>query len=272
MFTEGLDWARFFSTALWAIWRVRNNVVFNHSQPTSQRIWSLIKLLATEDLATRSAVHALLPPEPALDVFVSRRARPHFISWTAPDEGWTEFNVDGALSIDLLACCGKMLRDSRGRWIKGFCRGDLTYHNVFLVELSAIQSAVEIALGMDLQHVIVESDALEAIHLLSSENVHAHPFGSLAASILRMQRDHGSIVFQHTPREANSLGDYLAGVGYRFPLGTHLLDSPFGECHKFLALDLGEARSCCLVSFGFEPLNVTKKKRIYFIFPNLLFL
>lgn len=48
------------------------------------------------------------------------------------------------------------------------------------------------------------------------------------------------MVFRHTHLEGNSLVDYLARVRrFFFPFGTHLVESPFKECHGLLSLDFG---------------------------------
>lgn len=49
----------------------------------------------------------------------------------------------------------------------------------------------------------------------------------VARSIRQLQNEHGNLVFRHVLREANSLADYLARTSRDFPIGVHLLDSPF---------------------------------------------
>lgn len=41
-------------------------------------------------------------------------------------------------------------------------------------------------------------------------------------------------------RDVNQVADWLASVALHFPLGIHVLPSPFGDCHRLLSLDLAE--------------------------------
>lgn len=145
-------------------------------------------------------------------------------------------NVDGALTLDFLAGCGGVFRDENGVWLKGFCwnLGRLASSNVFLTELMAVKLAVETSMGLDFPRIIIESDSMEVVCLLQSQEVGEHHFAQIVMDILRMQADHGNLLFQHTPRECNSIADYLAKIGLDLPYGSHWFDSPVGECHSLL--------------------------------------
>lgn len=70
--------------------------------------------------------------------------------------------------------------------MKGFARnlGQLSSANVFLTELLAISTALELIMGLDLPKVIVESNALEVILLLNSRDILGDRYENLASEIL----------------------------------------------------------------------------------------
>lgn len=76
------------------------------------------------------------------------------------------------------------------------------------------------------------------VELLREKDVSSHQYDQIALGILQMMSAHGSIVIQRVPREANSLADYLAKVGFSLPLGLHTFESSFGECQSLLQRDL----------------------------------
>lgn len=99
-----------------------------------------------------------------------------------------------------------------------------------------MQTVVEIAISFNVPQVIIESDSLEVIRLLSSPEVESHPYGDMA-SCMSSTEEHVAMKFQHTFREVNSFADDLAHFGRHFLVGSHVLEAPVGECHRFLAQD-----------------------------------
>lgn len=75
-----------------------------------------------------------------------------------------------------MASCGGILRDADEICHKGFSRklGDYVEENVFLAELMAVVTTIDMAVGLGLSQVIVESDSLEVLQLLEVRNVSTH--------------------------------------------------------------------------------------------------
>lgn len=248
-----MDWPRFYASALCAIWRMRNEWVFNQAPHSAARIWGLMKALGMAHLAVDGAMG---PPLRDIQghhpgVFDCNRTSTANLRWVAPEPGWMKANVDGAVSFELHASCGGVIRDSAGRWFKGFSRnlGQLDSANVLFTELVAILTTTEMLMGLDLPQVIVESDAMEAIQFINSTDVVGHRYGHLVVKILHLQAAHGALVFQHGAREYNFLADHLAKLGLSLPFGEHWFDSPFGECHPILLRDSSPPH----LSGGFDP-------------------
>lgn len=68
---------------------------------------------------------------------------------------------------------------------------------------------------------IIESDSMEVVELLISQDIITHHYEEVARRILDLQRHHGSLVFQHVHREGNVLANYLAKVGLNLVYGQH---------------------------------------------------
>lgn len=135
----------------------------------------------------------------------------------------------------------------------GFSRnlGSMNISNAFLVELLAVQHAMDFVISLSLPHVIIECDALlEVVNLLNSRDFSSHQYGQIAHSIMQLASVHGSTTICHAPRDLNGLADYLAKVGLSLPFGSDTFDSPFGECHSLLQRDVDPAMPSPV---GFRP-------------------
>lgn len=103
--------------------------------------------------------------------------------------------------------------------------------------LKTVKLAVQAVMSLDLPRVIVETDSLGVVDLLNATDLPSHRYVEHAQAILDLQREHGSLMFQHVPREGNCLADYLAKVSLNLQFGEHWFTSPFGECHSILSRD-----------------------------------
>lgn len=167
MENSGLDWPQFFSSALSVIWRMRNDFVFNSTPRNPTRIWGFIRALGMEEIATDTSLGSSFSSLQGqlVDMFAGSSSRNSLHRWDKPPEGWVKQNVDGALRSDLLGSCGGVLRDADGVWKLGFSRnlGDVSYPNVFLIELLAVQIAMNLVISRDFPQVIIESDSQDVI-------------------------------------------------------------------------------------------------------------
>lgn len=138
---------------------MRNGRVFNQVQHTFARIWALLKSLGME-LPANSSVSSLsvVITRQQPGVFDCNSADTTSSGWIRPDADWDKVNIDGALSSSLSSICGGVIRDAGGAWVKGFSRnlGVLSSTNVFLTELLAVKTAVELVMSFCLPRVIVE--------------------------------------------------------------------------------------------------------------------
>lgn len=103
-------WVQRFAISIWSLWRMRNDVVFNHSQwDINQVHWWVNSNLYD---ATRLTLDAVTGPQSYSS-----------LCWLFPGVGWMKYNVDGSVWETGEAACGGVLRDSSGSGCKVFVVG-----------------------------------------------------------------------------------------------------------------------------------------------------
>lgn len=157
-----VDWSRFFASALWGIWRMRNDWVFSRSEPSVTRIWGFIRAMGMEQEVSRFVAWSSSMPGEHRNTFDGSQGRLTTGCWVKPATWWIKVNMHGAVTGSLFACCGGIRRCDEGQWFIGFCKnlGDCAYGNSFLAQLMAISTAVEVVMDLDILQVIIESDSL----------------------------------------------------------------------------------------------------------------
>ncbi|KAF7815210.1 putative ribonuclease H-like domain-containing protein [Senna tora] len=113
-----------------------------------------------------------------------------------PPPGWWKLNVDGTCQgSPKLIAGGGLIRDSHGNWIHGFTKF-FGQGSSLLAELWAIYEGLTLAKSLHYEKLIVESDSLTAINLLSKLEVTLSAFSE--------------VEFRHIFREGNVYADLLA--------------------------------------------------------------
>lgn len=90
--------------------------------------------------------------------------------------------------------------------------------------------------------VIIKSDFLEAIRLVSSQYDPNHPYIDIMHQIVVGASFHRHIVFSFAHREFNNVADWVENEALSFPLGNLVFSSPFRCCHRLSRLDAGDRR------------------------------
>jgi len=89
-----------------------------------------------------------------------------FVGWTRPGEGWIKLNCDGSYKDTLgLAGCGGLLRNSDGRWLKGYCRKIGTC-DALTAEMWGMFLGMQLAWRQGFHHLQVESDSKTLVDMI----------------------------------------------------------------------------------------------------------
>uniref|UniRef100_A0A803QS69 Reverse transcriptase domain-containing protein n=1 Tax=Cannabis sativa TaxID=3483 RepID=A0A803QS69_CANSA len=180
---------------LWSIWKVRNEVVWNEKQPTSEEVLFLAKLNFV-DWYNAQNQELGSPNEP------NRVSLEH---WTPPTFPKYKVNVDGALFPNEKSYgIGLVARDSFGLVIQAKTlkkAGDLQPHEV---EAIGIKEALSWIKDNNWPSVIVESDCRRVVLDLQGNKDMTSPYGHIMLASVT------NVSFNFVKRSANKVAHSLA--------------------------------------------------------------
>ncbi|GKV16725.1 hypothetical protein SLEP1_g27324 [Rubroshorea leprosula] len=206
-----IPWTYLFLSAIWLLWKDRNNFIFAHVQTPPQILCSQIFQHAF--YTSLAPIHSVERP--------NRKLR--WVQWRPPAEGMLKLNTDGSrLSGSGIASAGGLVRDSAGRWVHGFV-ANIGKATNFIAELWGLKEGLLLCLSLDIRKLEVELDSMTALQAVHAECL---PNGLATALILDIKALVASFEFcllSHTLREGNSAADFLASLGHSSPNGTTFL-------------------------------------------------
>lgn len=128
-------WCTLFLFTLWSLWKNRNHVVFENCVP-NPRLDKVCLSQAKEFYYCVSKAKQIAP----------KIAIP--VRWSKPLPGWFKLNTDGAsLGNPGKAGGGGLIRDSEGRWIRGFSRS-IGHATSVMAELWALRDGLKLAVQL----------------------------------------------------------------------------------------------------------------------------
>ena len=173
--------------AVWSLWLRRNNIVFGRTSTPRD---------LQEQTSTRVAEVAYLG--------ITEKQSPGRIriqvKWLLPPLNWFKLNSDGSsMGNSGLAGGGGIIRDSFGRWVKGYVRAIGATASV-ATELWALRDRIRLCISLNLLAVEVKLDAkvVADLEAIIAEQI---PF----------------VRIMHCFREANKCADALARRGALLP-------------------------------------------------------
>ena len=134
---------------IWGIWRARNDLVWQNTNHSSSQVSGFVRNFLHQWIAAQeqngSSSHGI--------------SHPHVQRWAAPPIGFLKINVDAALfpSKAGLAC---VIRDSRGVFIQARLKSICGKFSLKLAEALAIREALSWLKRLQIDNVLVETDAL----------------------------------------------------------------------------------------------------------------
>ncbi|XP_058082424.1 uncharacterized protein LOC131230531 [Magnolia sinica] len=223
---------------LWEIWIARNRAKYDGVRPSLHKILSTICWKAKLPVSFFPQVRYRSPstqtPTSFLNVAVTHgtsqlpsplgfwnngqtsllhiSATTEIVKWYRSSPGWVKINVDGLALGNLgLSGGGGICRGDKGNFIFAFTTGYGHGSNVH-VELRAFHDGIYCCLSKGLKKVIIESDSLLLINLISGE---ASPGWKWEAWISRIKTlmALAEVKIAHIFREGNAPTDSLAQMG-----------------------------------------------------------
>ncbi|KAL4273846.1 hypothetical protein GQ457_13G009080 [Hibiscus cannabinus] len=185
-------WNMMFATLLWLSWKRRNAFVFSGIKEDSST------------LLHHSKHWAHLYND-------SSSSRPHlspFVCWEPPPSDWVYLTIDGVVSqVSGRDSIGGIFHDSMSSFLSWYFK-KVDFVDAPQAELWAILVGVRISWNLDFDYVLIQSDSVEAITLLS----HPHQYSphviihSIRSSLLSLTE----YAFTHICCEVNVGADFLS--------------------------------------------------------------
>ncbi|KAK3036498.1 hypothetical protein RJ639_030512 [Escallonia herrerae] len=177
------------------------------------------------------------------------------VQWHPPSPGFLKLNTDGsAFGQPGLASYGGLIRGEKGEWLCGYA-GNIGIRTSLTAEICGIYKGLCLIREKNLCRVMIETDCMAAINLISREKVNdKHPMKRILDECREIMASCGCFMV-HTVREGNFCADMLAKLGHRLQSDyIELIDPPL-EVTPYLSRDA--------VGFKYKrPLRHCAPKRI----------
>ncbi|KAK8510248.1 hypothetical protein V6N11_000540 [Hibiscus sabdariffa] len=148
-------WDCKFAVFCWLLWKDRCTAVFDSGNAPTEDILTRGLRLALE----YSSVFAGAPGQVSLDTVLQ--------SWLRSPLGWVKVNADASVNLaDGKAAIGCVIRDDHGDWIRGFAR-NVGRCSILFAKLWAVHDSLVQAWSLDFRRVIIETDYLEILRILT---------------------------------------------------------------------------------------------------------
>ena len=135
------------------------------------------------------------------------------VSWKKPPLEWCKLNMDGAfLGNSGKVGGGRIIRDSEGRWVKGFARS-IGFTTSITAEFWALRDGLLLADQIGLQNLVIELDAKVVVELVQSKTTSNAFYSSLLANCRFLLGRFQHCKVQHVFCEVNRVADALAKLG-----------------------------------------------------------
>ncbi|BBN67603.1 Polynucleotidyl transferase, ribonuclease H-like superfamily protein [Prunus dulcis] len=209
---QGITWSSLFLASLWFCWKWRCKKVFdvNFTPPH----WPHIPIIQF----TREWLVANCSKNSKTSKQILK------FHWPPPCAGCFKINVDGSCMGEMGSIsAGGIIRDSTGRWIKGFVT-NLGCGKILEAELWGVFRGLLLTWNEGVRRIKVECDSFTAVFLINGETRPSHPLSNLIHSCKDMLLRDWECSISHIYREQNIAADHMAHMGQSSSLGYHVVD------------------------------------------------
>ena len=160
------------------------------------------------------------------------------VRWQCPPPNGFKLNTNrSSLGNPRLAGGGSLIRNKKGKWVKGFARAIGTTTNV-AAELSALRDGIRLCIGLKLQAVVIELDSKLVVDLLKKELNNPNNIDVLVADCRNSLGNIPIVRIQHCYREGNKCVDALARQGAFLSQNFSIFLEPSPDVALLLSLDV----------------------------------
>ncbi|CAN1142381.1 Putative ribonuclease H protein At1g65750 [Linum perenne] len=205
-----------FAIVCWMLWRARNEKFFSNSAVPAlgiaHRSFSWVKMV--REAATRTRRHIIIAP--ARQTVGSGRAT-----------------------------AGGLARYPDGRCIFAFT-ANLGNCSITRAEMRGAVEGLTRAWNAGFRRVLLQLDSQVSISLLTDTENLRHQHALETGRFIELQNRDWELKVKHTYREGNRAADYLVGIGYDYPYGSHTISTFDCNLGYFLRSDyfgIAEQRS-----------------------------
>ncbi|CAN1802249.1 Putative ribonuclease H protein At1g65750 [Linum perenne] len=187
-----------FGIVCWLLWRARNERIFTGSTDLASVV------------ASRTHSWVVMVSE------ASERCRRHLVFVAArrlANVAWTLGQVGRAATEGLA-------RDSEGRCSFVYTM-NLGSCSITRAEMRGVNEGMRQAWEAGYRRVVLQLDSQVAITLLTSDEGLYNQHGLEIENFRELRGLNWMVIIKHTYREGNHAADYLAGIGYDYPFGSH---------------------------------------------------
>ncbi|KAK7833061.1 putative ribonuclease h protein [Quercus suber] len=132
------------------------------------------------------------------------------VGWAAPPPGICKINVDGATAgCGGWSTVGVVIRDSRGMVVAAGCKVLNGDYGAAVTEAFAVDEGVRLAMELELQQIIVESDSVGVVEAINEGNCNGE-FGMIIQGSLELLRSFRSWNVRYLKRDYNRAAHELA--------------------------------------------------------------
>lgn len=192
---------RILALTVWGIWKERNDSFFNNRPPNPSATTIRVKALISEEV---------VPLQQIQNQNTRRRGEnSNLVVWRAPPAGSLKLNVDAAFNQSTgKGAVAVVIRDEGGVRLLTHSRR-ISAPSPLVAESIAAREALILALNLDLDNILVESDNLGLVNCICKHKSE-WSIAPVLQDIQSLKSQFRSCIFTWTAREGNSQAHDLA--------------------------------------------------------------
>ncbi|CAN1331699.1 Putative ribonuclease H protein At1g65750 [Linum perenne] len=204
-----------FGVICWSLWKQRNARIFANSNDSAGTV-------ASRACAWAKTVAEAMDRD-ARAVGVSPIRRQVDIAWNPGRSGWWTVNTDGAVNVNTgRASAGGLIRDEFGHCVAAFTM-NIGRCSITRAELRGAIRGLQTAWELGLTKVELQVDSSAIVQLVEEEGEPTHQHAMEVLEFRDLVARDWDVRLRHVYREGNHAADFLAGIGFSFPVGYHTI-------------------------------------------------